>query len=525
MRVGIFKTLTAWMRMCCVGMCLTCSGLVWAQAAQTFDIFEYQVEGASLLPAATIEQAVYPFLGEAKSLQDIEAARTALEKAYHDIGYLTVLVTIPQQKVADATVRLAVIEAPVDRLRVVDARYFSPEAIKAAVPELKEGNVANFAQMQQEIGALNRSADRRVSPVLRPGRTPGTVEAELKVQDELPLHASMEANNRSTEGTSPNHVSAGMRWDNLWGAQHSLGLTFQQAPENPAESRAVSLNYTWPLPSGNILALYAVTSKSDVAAVGTLNVIGDGEIYGARYIVPLPPAEGFFHTAIFGLDYKDFKQSVNLIGSGGFNTPIHYLPMTVGWDGNLQSTENTSRLGIALNFHLPGTAGTEQEFADKRYKGRPGYAYIRGNFSTRQALARDWAASVRGSWQWADQALVSNEQFSLGGVDTVRGYYESAATGEIGTAVSFEIATPNLAKWVGSEQDLRAALFADAGNVRVIDPITATDQYNLASWGLGLHLVAPRGLSATLDWAVALNDLGTTRRGDNRLHFRVGYEW
>jgi hemolysin activation/secretion protein len=320
-------------------------------------------------------------------------------------------------------------------------------------------------------------------------------------------------------------VSAGLRWDNLWGAQHSFGLTVQQASENPAESRAVSLNYTVPFPSGNILALYAVSSKSDVAAVGTLNVIGDGEIYGARYIVPLPSSEGFFHNATFGVDYKDFKQSVNLIGSGGFNTPIHYLPMTVGWDGNLQDAKNTSHLGIALNFHLPGTAGTEQEFADKRFKGRPGYAYIRGNLSTRQTLAQDWVVSARGSWQWADQALVSNEQFSLGGVDTVRGYYESAATGEVGTALSFEVSTPNLAKYLGSEQDLRGAFFVDGGNVRVIDPISATDQFNLASWGLGLHLVAPKGFSATLDWAIALNDIGITRQGDNRLHFRVGYEW
>lgn len=525
MRVGILKKLTVWLRVCAISMGLAVACEAWAQPAQTFDIFEYQVEGASLLPASAIEKAVYPFLGEAKSLQDIEAARTALEKAYHDIGYLTVLVTIPQQKVADATVRLAVIEAPVDRLRVTDARYFSPEAVKAAVPELQEGNVPNFAQMQQELGALNRSADRRVSPVLRPGKTPGTVEAELKVQDELPLHASVEANNRYSEGTSPTHVSAGMRWDNLWGAQHSLGLTFQQAPENPAESRAVSLNYTVPFPSGNILALYAVSSKSDVAAVGTLNVIGDGEIYGARYIVPLPSADGFFHTATFGVDYKDFKQSVNLIGSGGFNTPIHYLPMSAAWDGNWQTTDNTSHLGVALNFHLPGTAGTEQEFADKRFKGRPGYSYIRGNFNTRQALEQDWALSARGSWQWADQALVSNEQFSLGGVDTVRGYYESAATGEIGTAISFELATPNLGSWAGIDQELRAAWFVDGGNVRVIDPITATDQYSLASWGLGLRMTAAKGFTATLDWAMALNDLGNTRRGDNRLHFRVGYEW
>src|SRR5690242_11964026 len=85
---------------------------VCAQDAQ-FDIFEYHVEGTTLLPVTAVEQAVYPYLGEGKTLQDVEQARDALERAYHGAGYLTVLVSIPQQKVDSAVVTLSVTEAPV----------------------------------------------------------------------------------------------------------------------------------------------------------------------------------------------------------------------------------------------------------------------------------------------------------------------------------------------------------------------------------------------------------------------------
>lgn len=95
-----------------------------------FDVFEYRIQGATLLPVTVVEQAVYPYLGEKKSLQEVEQARDALERAYHESGYLTVLVSIPQQKVDDGVVRLTVTEAPVKRLRVVDSRYFSPADIK-----------------------------------------------------------------------------------------------------------------------------------------------------------------------------------------------------------------------------------------------------------------------------------------------------------------------------------------------------------------------------------------------------------
>jgi len=502
-----------------------------AQESQ-FDVFEYRVEGTTLLPAIVVEQAVYPHLGEKKTLTDVEKAREALEKAYHGAGYLTVLVSIPQQKVDGGLVKLAVTEAPVNRLRVVESRYFSLGEIKAAAPELAEGSVPNFPQMQKELAALNRSADRKITPVLRPGKTPGTVEVDLKVKDQLPLHGNVELNDRYSQDTTRTRLTTSLRWDNLWQKQHGLGITLQTAPENTDESKVISASYTWPLASGNYLAFYGVKSESDVAAVGTLNVVGNGVIFGARYIVPLRSrSEGFFHTATLGVDYKDFDQSVALIGGGDFNTPIAYLPFTLGWDGTWLSQSESgqrriTRLGAAFNFHLRGLVADEQEFADKRFKGRANYAYLRGTTSHSETWASGWGAEVRGSWQLAAQPLISNEQFAIGGVDTVRGYLESAALGENGLALSVEARTPNFASHVGGPvNELYALAFIDGGEVRVLDPITADDRFTLVGTGLGLRVKGWGGVSAGLDWAVAMRGLGATSRGDSRAHFRLGYEW
>lgn len=502
-----------------------------AQSAQ-FDVFEYRVEGATLLPAITVEQAVYPHLGEQKTLADVEKAREALEKAYHAAGYLTVLVAIPPQKVDEKVVRLTVTEAPVERLRVVESRYFSLGEIKAGVPQLAEGTVPNFPQMQKELAALNKSADRRITPVLRPGKTPGTVEVDLKVQDELPLHGSVELNDRYSADTTRTRLNANLRWDNLWQAQHGLGITVQTAPEEPDESRVFSANYTWPLASGNYLAFYAVKSDSDVAAVGTLNVRGDGTIAGVRYILPLrSKAEGFFHSANLGVDYKDFGQSVAFTTGGSLDSPITYLPFTLGWDGTwLGRSESgrgrTTRAGVSFNFQVRGLVADEQEFADKRFKGRPDYSYLRGTFSHEEVWPQGWGASLRGSWQVAAQPLVSNEQFAIGGVDTVRGYVESAALGENGLALSLEARTPNVARKLSESLDeLYLLVFFDGGEVRVREPITADHRFTISGTGLGLRFKGWRGVSAGIDWAVALNDLGNTGAGDSRAHFRLGYEW
>lgn len=503
-------------------------GSVFAQDAR-FNILEYLVEGTTLIPTLTVEEAVYPHLGEGKSLDDIEKAREALEKAYHAAGYLTVLVSIPQQRVNDGLVRLIVTEAPIDRLRVTDSRYFLPSEIRAAAPELAEGKVPNFQDMQTELTALNRNADRRVTPVLRPGKTPGTVEVDLKVQDNLPLHGSLELNDRYSQDTSRTRASASIRWDNLWGKQHGIGLNLQTVPGKPNESQVISLNYTWPQRGGDILAFYGLKSDSDVAAVGTLNVVGRGVILGTRYIRPLPGSDKHFHSASFGIDYKDFDQSVNLIGSGGFNTPIKYLPLTIGWDSTWLGEKATTRAGVAFNFHLQGLVGSEQEFADKRFKGKPAYAYLRGNYSQERTLGNRYSWAVRSTWQLAGQALISNEQFAIGGVDTVRGYLESAALGESGLSLSVEGKSPNLATHLFNQEESKAQLnaiaFADAGHVRVKDPITAADRFSLSSFGLGLRLQGWKGLDAALIWAYPLKTINKTERGDHRLHFTVAYEW
>ena len=96
----------------------------WARAAEParFDILEFAVEGNTVLPAELIERAVYPFLGEKRRFDDVNAAATALEKAYQDAGYLTVAVGVPEQSINDGVVRLEVTEGRVERLKVSGAQ-------------------------------------------------------------------------------------------------------------------------------------------------------------------------------------------------------------------------------------------------------------------------------------------------------------------------------------------------------------------------------------------------------------------
>src|SRR3979411_2608107 len=84
-------------------------------AQQQFDVLEYRVLGNTVLPTRDIERLLYPLLGPAKILTDVEAARTALEKLYHDSGFATVYVDIPPQNVTEGVVRLRPTEGRLER--------------------------------------------------------------------------------------------------------------------------------------------------------------------------------------------------------------------------------------------------------------------------------------------------------------------------------------------------------------------------------------------------------------------------
>jgi hemolysin activation/secretion protein len=212
-------------------------------AVERFDIDDFAVQGAETLPQIELEEAIYPFLGPNKSADDVEKARAALEKAYHDKGYQTVSVSVPQQNAQNKVITLKVTELKVGRLRVKNSRYFDLDKIKNRAASLKEGTVPNFGEVTKDIVALNQWPDRRVTPALRAGVTPGTVDVDLNVEDTAPVHGTAELNNRQSPNTTALRFNGTVHYDNLWQLGHSFSFSYQVAPQRPNDAEVFSASY------------------------------------------------------------------------------------------------------------------------------------------------------------------------------------------------------------------------------------------------------------------------------------------
>lgn len=520
----------------------------WAQAkeptihASRFDIQEFEIEGNSVLPVTLVEKAVQPFLGPDKALADMEGARAALEKLYQDTGYISVYVEEASGRIPeDGIVRLRVVEGTIGRVKVSGSQYHSQAYIRDKVPEMEPGKVPNFTLAQAQLADLNRTEERRVQPVVKPGQLPETVDIELQVIDQLPMQFNVELNNRQVQFTEPWRLQATARYNNLWQADHSMSLTAITTPQNIDQSKVLAMSYTIPLQGSDAWLGYAVLSDSLVEPLGSANVVGKGFVLGVKRIWGLPGSSTLQHTLAVGVDYKDSQERIKADGSE-LSSPLRYVPVKLDYNANAQTEDTSSTLSLGGVLALRGVVrqsldcadtGAVDQFACKREGGDGSFAAMTIDASHTRPLWRGalegWQTRWRLGAQITSQPLVGGEQFSIGGTDSVRGYYEAEAIGDVGVHTGVELRTPNVAKREGyglsALDELQGLAFVEGGLVRTFNPGFAYARTGLASAGVGLKFRARKVFNAQVDVAWPLRATDSTKKNDPRVHARLGLDF
>ncbi len=497
-----------------------------------FPIKLYELSGNTIFDDAALSNELQAFIGENKTSQDVERARSVLEKYYHVNGYPTVLVNIPEQSVENGTIRLEVIESTVRRVRVVGNRYFTMEKILKELPSMEQGQFLHLPNVQKELAAINRNPDMKVAPVLMPGKDLGTIDIELRVKDKLPLHGSMELNNRSTHATTDLRLNTSLRYDNLWQRDHSISLQYQTSPEDTKEVRAIAGSYVMPSPlfDNHMMALYGVISDSDTAFGQGFEVIGKGYILGLRNIIPLGARGNFRHNLTLGLDYKDFDEDLSFSEEGGESesTPVTYMPMTLSYGASLPDKWGSTSLNGSLNLAFRGVATKEEEFKDKRFKARGNYICMALGLDRVQQMPWDSSLFIRLDGQIADQPLISNEQYIAGGMKSVRGYMESEVAGDKAVHGMFEWRSPDMESLLGLWEPLDLSFYAfyDFANLRLIHPLPQEDaSLFISGTGGGVRGKLSEYLIYEFVWGYALKATENTEKGDQQWYFEVKFQF
>ncbi len=507
-----------------------------AESASGGAIFinEYRVEGARKLPRRDIEEAVYPYLGPGRTREDVELARAALEQVYHDKGFQTVAVQVPEQQVKRGIVHLQVVERTVGRLRVKGARYSSPKQIKAMTPSLAEGSVVDFNQVPADIIALNQLPDRQVTPSLHAGVAPDTIDVDLEVKEKRPLHASVELNNRQGPNTTALRVNASLSASNLWQAGHGAGLSFQGSPQDTSEVKVFSGYYLTRFSGVDWLTLLASATKQDsnVSTLGNTAVAGRGTTAGLRLNFSLPAGTDFSQSAGLGLNYKHFDQKIQLAATGAnpaaeIVTPITYYPLDASYAATWQGKRSTTEFNAGVTFHLRGVGSDTAQFNNNRYKADGNFLYFRADLAQTRELPAGFQLYGKVQGQIADQPLLSGEQSSGGGLGTARGYLEAEAVGDNSLFGSVEFRSPSLLGLMGGGKgDWRVFAFSDAGWLKVTEPLpNQKNHFDFLSYGIGTRLRFMDHFDGAITASFPQLAVGQTQAHTTRITFKAGFDY
>ena len=506
------------------GVCLAAD-----EGETLFEIKVFEMTGNSIFTLDKLLDTVEPFTGPGKQAADVEKARDAVEKLYHDAGYPAVMVNIPEQTLNGGVVRLQVIESRIGVVKVTGNRYYTAEMVMKELPSLAPGVIPYLPRVQEEIGRLNRTQDLKVDPVMTPGQELGVIDVELKVEDRLPLHGYMELNNRASHNTKDLRLNAMIRYDNLWQMQHSASLQYQTAPQNTKEVQVFGGSYVLPAPweKEHQLALYGIWSESDLAFGEGFKVIGKGKIFGARYVMPLPQYRLYAHNITLGLDYKHFEQAIGFTTPGGetTHTPVSYTPLSVFYSSSLPDEwGGVTQFNGGLNLSMRGVGSRESEFELKRFKGMANYLYATVGIQRVQKLPLGMSLFAKADGQISDQPLIDNEQYTAGGMESVRGYMESEATGDNAVHATLEVSFPDpieryrAGKWL----QMNPFIFYDLAKLTVIEPLPGQDRtVRIEGTGAGVRGTMSKYLEYELDWAVALDPTDRVRRNAQRVYFKL----
>ncbi len=356
------------------------------------------------------------------------------------------------------------------------------------------------------------------------------------------------------------------------GAADGLRETYEQMPVNFGYDEATHRFNLPPMTGSPELIVYASRSTTDTGSrLGPLTTITDTATLnvtsqtaerdpsstadlGARIILPLPERFGIQSSFSAGFDFKAYRvQSITtnftIIQQFDTNTTpptlitnttvpnaqqsgnsVVYTPLTVGWSGSRPDARGVTSFGLSGSWYLRALSSSDANIQAVAGSAEAGgnYETLNLNLGREQKLPGDWSLVARANGQWSSEPLISNEQFAVGGLNTVRGYFEGDDHGDEGWTASLEARTPFFATRVATVDDfvptwVRASVFVDYGQRFLIDPSEGISRVrSFMGSGFGVSANVNNHIEVRLSVAWAVFNSANTRAGDPRAYFSLG---
>ena len=477
-------------------------------ATQTITIKRFEVVGSTVFSPERLAKLLAPFTQKPISVAELFQARSAVTQLYIEQGYITSGAYIPPQRLRLGVVTIQVVEGGLEAINVTGTRRLNPNYVRSRIA-VNTSHPLNRNRLLESLQLLQLNPlIQNLSAELSAGSRPGASVLELQVTEAKSFSTQTALDNGRVPSVGSFRRRLQLNEANLLGQGDGLSLGYT----NTDGSNALDASYLLPLnPRNGTLSLSYGTASSDIIerSFDLLDIESASRYYELTLRQPLvqtPRQE-------FALGLTASRQESNISSLlDTFGVPPSAL--SPGADD-----EGRTRIS-ALQFFQEWTSLNTREVIAARSQFSLGIGALdatinsdppdsrffawQGQAQWVRLLAPDTLLLIRSNVQLADRALVPIEQFSLGGLESVRGYRQDLLLSDNGAFASAEVRLP-LLRVSQLDAVLQLTPFVDVGTTWNSSGRSAPDPNTLASVGLGLRLSQSDRFTARLDWGYSFN--------------------
>ncbi|MDX2096625.1 MAG: ShlB/FhaC/HecB family hemolysin secretion/activation protein [Leptolyngbyaceae cyanobacterium bins.59] len=402
---------------------------------------EIRVLGSTVFSDTQFAEVVAPFIGKELAFEELLTIRTAITDRYIREGYVTSGAFLPPQDVSSGIITLQVIEGRLEEIDVQGLTRLNSGYVKERL-EIAGGTPLNLQRLESALQLLQLNPlFRSVQAELRSGTAPGQSILAVTLQESAPLSIATFVENRN----SPNVGSLGPSLEASYRNVSGLGDQLYAQVGTTEGSLNYEFSYSVPINArdGTLVFRY-LNNKTRIVepAFDALDIRSNNETFSLGIRQPLIRTI----TDEFSLGLSlDLRQSQTfLFGSTPFSfsvgaekgrSQVTVLRFSQDWINRSPSQVLAARSQFNIGLNALG-ATVNNTGVDGLF-----LSWI-GQFQWVQAIGNNTTSVVRIASQLTGDALLPLEQFSVGGIDTVRGYRPNQQVGDSGIVGSVEVRFP-----------------------------------------------------------------------------------
>ncbi|WP_424101828.1 ShlB/FhaC/HecB family hemolysin secretion/activation protein [Moorena producens] len=487
---------------------------------ETFFVKKIEVLGSTVLQDE-ITKLTQPLENRTLTFADLLQLRSDITELYIEKGYVTSGAFLPYQYIKDnIIVQIQVVEGELDKIELRGLDRLQPGYVRSRL-ELAASTPLNQKRLEEALQLLQLDPlISRVNAQLTAGSKPGFNIVQVQVQEAPAFYAGITSNNRQSPSVGSEQISVFIGHDNLFGFGDSLSGTYGITEG----LNLYDISYSIPINrrNGDVSFRYDNTDSRIIEDdFRDIKIRSETETFSVTIRQPLyrkPSTEFALGLALdlrrsqtFILDDIPFSFSEGPENGESNVTVIRFFQDWVD--------RNATRVVAARSQFNLGIDAFDATVNNEAPDGR--FLSWLGQFQWVQRLSSRNLFLLRLNTQLTSDSLLSIERFSVGGVDTVRGYRQNQLVADNGITASAEVRIPLTA----NTNTLQIAPFFDIGTAWN-NGSTNPDPQTIASLGLGLISQPSNPWNLRLDYGIPLisvDDSGNTLQ-DNGLYFSLQYQ-